>query len=82
MGNLTKLKNRLDKIGVDITLTSNYPWIYLSEVNGKKVTERFQSEHGFTIGYASIREDTEMKFADTKELFKVLRKYRCLKNQE
>jgi hypothetical protein len=76
MGNLTKLKNRLDKIGVDITLISNYPWIYLSEVNGKRVTERFQSDHGFTIGYASIKENTEMKFADTKELFKVLKKYR------
>jgi hypothetical protein len=76
MDKLTKLKNRLDKIGIEIKLISNYPWIYLSEVNGNIVAERFQSGHGFTIGYASIKENTEMQFADTKELFKVLKKYR------
>jgi hypothetical protein len=40
--------NRLRKIGVEVELFGNYPWVYLDKVNGKKVRGTFQGEHGFT----------------------------------
>ena len=36
MDKLTTFKNRLSKIGIEITLSGNIPWIYLSSVNGKE----------------------------------------------
>ena len=39
---------RMDKIGIDIGLVANYPWIYLNTVNGKKVKGTFNAKHGFT----------------------------------
>lgn len=75
MEKLDKFYNRLKNIGIDITIAANYPWMYLNTVNGKKVTEKFKSEHGFVVGYAPIRMGAEFKFEDTSELFKVLRKY-------
>ena len=67
---------RLEKIGITIRLAGNFPWIYLDTINGKKVTERFQAEHGFTIGYYPIRHGQAFKFTDLKEIFKVIRQYR------
>ena len=37
MDELTVFKNRLEKIGIKITLTANIPWIYLESVNGNKI---------------------------------------------
>ena len=39
---------RMDKIGIDIGLVGNYPWVYLDTVNGKKVKGTFNAKHGFT----------------------------------
>ena len=67
--------NRLKKIGIEITMVSNYPWLYLDTINGKKVTERFQAEHGFTIMFRPIKADQEVQFTDINEIFKLIRKY-------
>lgn len=76
MENLKNLITRLDKIGIKIELVGNYPWIYLDRVNGNKVTETLQSEHAFTIAFAPIRVgETQAKFTDLKEIFKIIRKY-------
>ena len=45
------LKHRLKRIGIDVELACNYPWIYLVSVNGKKVTEKYMSEYGYTIAF-------------------------------
>lgn len=66
---------RLKKIGIDITLSSNFPWIYLDTINGKKVTEKFHAEHGFTIAFLPIRHNQQIKFTDITEIFKLIRKY-------
>lgn len=74
MNKIETLINRLKKIGITIELFGNYPWIYLSKINGKVVTEKFRSEHGFTIAMLSIKEDID--FSDIKEVFSVIKKYR------
>lgn len=78
MGSTDKLTifiNRLRKLGVDIKLVGNYPWIYIDTINGKKVTERFEGNHGFTIAFLPIRVGQELHFTDIGEIFKLLRKY-------
>ena len=69
--------NRMKKLGIDIKLVGNYPWIYIGEINGKQVTEKFQGNHGFTIAFLPIREDQELNFTDIGEIFQLIRKYRC-----
>ena len=62
---------RLEKIGITVTLIGNYPWIYINQINGQIVTEKFEGNHGFTIAFLS--KDTE--FTDIGEIFKLIRKY-------
>lgn len=66
---------RMQRIGIEIKLAGNYPWIYLDEINGKRVTETFEGNHGFTIAFLPIRSDQQMKFTDIYEIFKLIRKY-------
>lgn len=66
---------RMDEIGIKIELSANYPWIYLDSINGKRVTEKFHAEHGFTIAFLPIKCDQELNFLDIKELFNLIRKY-------
>jgi hypothetical protein len=72
---LTVFVDRMKKLGIEVKLAGNFPWIYLDEINGKRVTEKFQADHGFTIGYYPIREGQEFRFSDIGEIFKLIRKY-------
>ena len=76
MDKLTIFIDRLKKIGLDLKLVSNYPWIYIDTINGKKVTEKFYADHGFTVAFFPIRKNQELNFTDLKEIFKLIRKYR------
>jgi len=62
---------RMKKLGITLKFASNVPWVYLIEVNGKRVTEKFASEHGFVVGYRN----QYFKFEYEKEMFKLIRKY-------
>lgn len=75
MNPLNILTERLRKIGVNIECTGNYPWIYLTKINGKLVTEKFQAEHGFTIAWYAINIRDKVSLSDTIEIFKIIRKY-------
>ena len=78
MADLDKLSvfiNRMKSLGIDIKLVGNYPWIYIHEINGKRVTEKFEAEHGFTIAFLPVRTDQELAFTDITEIFKLIRKY-------
>ena len=75
MEQLDTLKNRLDKIGIDVEFVANYPWIYLDKVNGQQVKERYQAEHGFTIAFLPVRRDKPFHFTDLSVIFKLIRKY-------
>lgn len=65
---------RLNKIGIKIEIFCNYPWIYLDTINGKKVTEKYEAEHGFTIAFLPLK-DKELEFTNISEIFKLIRKY-------
>ena len=66
---------RLKKIGIEVKLGGNYPWIYIDHINGKRVTETFQANHGFTLAFTPIKKDQETEFTDITEIFKLIRKY-------
>jgi hypothetical protein len=67
---------RLAKIGINVEVWGNYPWIYLAYINGVRVTERFQADWGFTIAFLPIQRDKELYFTDISEIFKLIRKYK------
>ena len=73
---ITTFVTRLKKIGIDITLVSNYPWIYIESINGKKVSELFLGNHGFTIAFSPIRKNQKLKFTDIGKIFDLIRKYK------
>ena len=75
---ITTLKNRLSKIGIEIEMSGNYPWIYLDKVNGNRIKkEDFTANHGFNIAWFGIRNDDKIKFAeDPKKIISIIRKYK------
>lgn len=75
MNKLTVLTNRLEKIGITIELFGNYPWVYLHSINGKRVTERYEANHGFTIAWMPIRSGQSIEFTDLSHIFKTIRNY-------
>ena len=68
---IDRFVRRLQKIGIDVELMGNYPWIYLRTVNGKPVKENFAGNHGFTAFF--LRMDGEVQFSDRKVVFRKLR---------
>lgn len=48
-----RVSNRLSKIGIQIEIGCNLPWIYLEKVNGVKIMEKKNANHGFCIGYTT-----------------------------
>jgi hypothetical protein len=67
---------RLKKIGIEVKLVGNYPWVYIDEICGIKVKERFEGNHGFTLIFLPSRNDSPpSEFTDITEIFKLIRKY-------
>jgi len=67
---------RLKKIGIDVKLSGNFPWVYISEINGIRVKETFQANHGFTVMFLPGRNDSPPSdFTDIKEIFNLIKKY-------
>lgn len=75
MEKLTILRNRLAEIGISIEFASNVPWIYIYKINGKRVTEIFEADHGFTVGFLPVSSDKPFHFTDLSTIFKLIRKY-------
>lgn len=69
--------NRLKKIGIEVEYMGNFPWIYLSKVNGKQITETYQAEWGFTVAFRGTKygEENVVEFTDLKTIFNLIRKY-------
>jgi len=67
---INKLVRRLKKIGIDIELRANYPWIYLYKVNGIIVTEKFNANHGFTAFYLTA---SAFSWSDRHKVFTKIR---------
>jgi hypothetical protein len=51
---IERFVRRLDRIGIDVQLSANAPWVYLDSVNGIEVTELFKAEHGFTAFWLPV----------------------------
>jgi hypothetical protein len=74
--NLDTFLYRLSKIGIDLQLGLNFPWTYISYINGTRVTEKHESKHGFVLGYYPIRQsDDKFKFGDLSPIFRLIRMY-------
>jgi hypothetical protein len=73
---ITRFVERLKKIGIDVKLTGNFPWVYIDEICGIRVTESFAANHGFTLIFLPGRNDSPVsEFTDIEEIFKLIRKY-------
>jgi hypothetical protein len=73
---ITRFVERLKKIGIDIKLSGNFPWVYIDEICGKRVTETFGGNWGFTLIFLPGRMDSPpSEFTDITEIFKLIRKY-------
>lgn len=72
---LITFTQRMKRLGIELEYFGNYPWIYLDTINGKKVTERFQANHGFTIAFRGVKLGQMVEFTDITEIFKLIRKY-------
>ena len=72
---------RLKKIGIEVELAGNYPWVYINYICGKRVTETFEGNHGFTLIFLPGRNDSPpSNFTDIGEIFKLIRTYTQQKN--
>jgi hypothetical protein len=81
MADLSKLqvfRDRMTKLGINIEMWSNYPWIYIHKINGNVIQSEdyFHGNHGFTVGFHPIRPDQEFDFTDISRIFKLIRKYK------
>ena len=73
---LDSLVRRMKKLGIKLEMGGNFPWIYLEKINSKKVTEKFQGNHGFTVAWMPIKfDDPKVKLSNITEIFKLIRKY-------
>jgi hypothetical protein len=77
MDPLLKLRERLSRIGIEIELVGNIPWIYLEKVNGIRVRpEDFTANHGFNIAWYPVRLGESIRLAeDPKTIIALIRKY-------
>jgi hypothetical protein len=74
---ITTLKNRLSRIGIEIEMSLNLPWIYLDRINGIRVRrEDFTENHGFNLAWYPIREGERIRLAeDPKTIINLIRRY-------
>lgn len=66
MENIQIFVDRLNKIGIKIELVGNYPWVYVTEINDRKIREKFASDHGFVVAIGN--------HIYLKEFFQLIRK--------
>jgi hypothetical protein len=68
----------MKRIGINIELKGNIPWIYLDMVNGNKIKpDDYNSNHGYTIAWLPVRLGEQPHLdKDIKRTFNIIRKYR------
>ena len=70
--------NRLKKIGIELELEGNVPWIYLKSVNGNRIRpEDYNANHGYTIAWYPVRLGEKPQLdSDLNRTFDIIRKYK------
>ena len=80
MNELEIFVKRLKKIGVDVELVGNIPWIYLHKVNGNTIKKEdfYNANHGYCVAWYPVRrgEEVHMNWHDIKRTFELIRKYK------
>ncbi len=72
MNNLGLFMKRMKSINIKLECSINYPWVYIDKINGKRVKEKYFSEHKYTIAL----ETSDKFFKDhLGETFSLIRKY-------
>lgn len=71
---LLSLMNKLKYLNIDIKYALNYPWVYITYINDKRVTDLYRGHSGFTIGFFKGN-DFNIETFDIDETFKLIRKY-------
>lgn len=79
MNEVVKFKERLSKIGYEIELEGNVPWIYLKSVNGNPIKSKdwLNANHGYCIAWYPVwhQDEVKLNWYDIKLTFKLIRKY-------
>jgi len=70
MNKIDKFVVRLKRIGINIQLSANYPWIYLDSVNNKEIWDTFRADHGFTA-FFFVKDD--ITWSNRRAVFKKIR---------
>jgi hypothetical protein len=70
--------NRMKKIGIELKMVVNVPWIYLVSVNGNPIKEEdYNANHGYTIAWYPVRMGIEPHLdSDLNRTFDIIRKYK------
>jgi len=69
------VKRMADK-GISVKIGANSPWIYLEEVDGQRVEEKYLSKYFFTLAFSPKTIGEPVHFTDIGEIFKMIRKYK------
>lgn len=73
MTTISSFINRLKKIGIEVELVGNFPWVYLDKVNGIKVKGTYLAEHGFTAFFIPVRAYRPTTITDITIVFNKIR---------
>ena len=78
MEKLKVFRERLIKLGITITMYSNYPWIYIDTINSNRIKHEdyFMGNHGFTVAFHPIKPGQVLEFTDITKIFELIRKYK------
>lgn len=74
MTSVSSFVNRLAKIGINVELVGNYPWVYMRKVNGNSVKDKWLGNHGFTVFFRATKPGQSDTITDINVIFKQIRK--------
>lgn len=74
---LARLLKSLKSIGIELELQANLPWVYIVSINGNLIPEEeWTANHGYNLGFISVKRGEGFRFSDVSKTFKLIRKYR------
>lgn len=84
MNEIELFRNRLKKIGIELELFGNFPFIYIYKVNGNKVQrEDYNANHGYNFAWygfawygAKNGDKPHLDWSAIKTTFEIIRKYK------
>ena len=79
MNEIEVFRNRLKKIGIELELFGNVPWIYIDKVNGNKVSRKdYNANHGYNFAWYPVKngEEPHLDWSVIKRTFEIIRKYK------